>query len=261
MNNEYLKSVMDTKNIISGTGGGTSGGSTHCSPISSATLSLASASMSSASRSSVAQPLLLLTLTDISSVSHIYHIVSPGSGYCSPRYACPDFPSPGIISNEQLMTDESELECHEKLRKLHNSTKIAKHFQHYSVCGIQGLISVSSKQMEIVRKLATDCFKYGIENQGGGYPLQGPSLQFGDPARLRLDPVKMREMRLLIKEYARPLQNSAQATPHRSTPPIAGKTPFPLLEYKHGSFDANSPGSILMVQQHKGMPPKTIKAE
>ncbi|MED6215984.1 hypothetical protein PIB30_003184 [Stylosanthes scabra] len=108
--------------------------------------------------------------------------------------------------------------------------------------------------------------------------MNGIELSHSLPAHLRLDPVKMREMRLLMfpheeepeefshkasigKEYARPLQNSAQAMPHRSTPPTARKTPFPLLEYKHGSFDANSPGSILMSQQHKGMPLKTIKAE
>ncbi|QHO22498.1 Nuclear pore complex protein [Arachis hypogaea] len=108
--------------------------------------------------------------------------------------------------------------------------------------------------------------------------MNGIELSHSLPAHLRLDPVKMREMRLLMspheeepeelshkasisKEYARPLQNSAQAMLHRSTPPIARKTPFPLLEYKHGCFDANSPGSILMVQQHKGMPLKTIKAE
>ncbi|KAI4296951.1 hypothetical protein L6164_036867 [Bauhinia variegata] len=97
------------------------------------------------------------------------------------------------------------------------------------------------------------------------------------PAHLRLDPVKMREMRLLMfpneeveedicekstlgKEYVRPLHNSAQVMIQRSSPPVARKTPLPLLEYKHGSFDSNSPGSILMVQQNKGMPLKTMKA-
>ncbi|KAL2972664.1 hypothetical protein AAZX31_14G005900 [Glycine max] len=98
------------------------------------------------------------------------------------------------------------------------------------------------------------------------------------PSHLRLDPVKMREMRLLMfpdeeevedlscksssgKQYVRPLQSSAQAINHRSTPPVARKTPFPLLEYKHGNFDSNSPGGILMVQQHKGMPLRTIKSQ
>lgn len=98
------------------------------------------------------------------------------------------------------------------------------------------------------------------------------------PAHLRLDPVKMREMRLLMfpseeeaedlshqssfgKEYVRPLHNSSQTMAHRSSPPVARKTPFPLLEYKHGSFESNSTGAILMVQQHKGMPLKTVKAQ
>ncbi|XP_061345177.1 nuclear pore complex protein NUP96 isoform X2 [Gastrolobium bilobum] len=98
------------------------------------------------------------------------------------------------------------------------------------------------------------------------------------PAHLRLDPVKMREMRLLMfpddeeiedishksssgKEHVRPLQSSAQTTTHRSTPPVARKTPFPLLEYKHGNFDSNSHGAILMVPQHKGVPLRTTKAQ
>ncbi|KAK7258345.1 hypothetical protein RIF29_23918 [Crotalaria pallida] len=106
----------------------------------------------------------------------------------------------------------------------------------------------------------------------------GIELSHSLPAHLRLDPVKMREMRLLMfpnqeeadddlsrkssfdKEYVRPSRNSAQAMTLRSTPPVARKTPFPLLEYKHGSFESNSPGAILMVQQHKGTPVKTVKA-
>lgn len=32
----------------------------------------------------------------------------------------------GQISNEPLMTDESELECHQQLQKLYTSTKAAK---------------------------------------------------------------------------------------------------------------------------------------
>ncbi|XLS52214.1 hypothetical protein HN51_012891 [Arachis hypogaea] len=154
-----------------------------------------------------------------------------------------------------------------------------------------------NKAAEVVLVLDTELLKFGFgeddeedivmdDADGEMYDddkepstnMNGIELSHSLPAHLRLDPVKMREMRLLMfphkeepeelshkasisKEYARPLQNSAQAMPHRSTPPIARKTPFPLLEYKHGSFDANSPGSILMVQQHKGMPLKTIKAE
>lgn len=97
------------------------------------------------------------------------------------------------------------------------------------------------------------------------------------PAHLRLDPVKMREMRLLMfpnedeveeisqksslgKEHARSVHNSAQAMPYKSSPPVARKTPLALLEYKHGSFESSPPGAILMAQQHKVMPLRTLKA-
>lgn len=88
----------------------------------------------------------------------------------------------GQLSNEPLMADEFELECFHKLQKLYTSTKTAKHFQRHIVRGVEGLISVSSKQMEIVRKLAKDCCKYGNENenQGSTYPLARASLQFGN---------------------------------------------------------------------------------
>ncbi|CAL9006063.1 unnamed protein product [Prunus brigantina] len=103
------------------------------------------------------------------------------------------------------------------------------------------------------------------------------------PAHLGLDPVKMKEMRMLMfpdgeeeaeelnqvpahyntsfgREYIRPpLQNTSQRMSDRSTPPPVRKTPLALLEYKHGSFDSNSPGAILMAQENKVMPPKILK--
>ncbi|GAU15796.1 hypothetical protein TSUD_236120 [Trifolium subterraneum] len=60
--------------------------------------------------------------------------------------------------------------------------KQQQHFQRHIVRGIEGFISVSSKQMEIVRKLAKDCCKYGTENEkhDSNYPLASASLQFGN---------------------------------------------------------------------------------
>lgn len=86
----------------------------------------------------------------------------------------------GQLSNESLMTDESEIECHQQLQKLYTSTKTAKHFQRHIVRGIEGFVAVSSKQMEIVRKLAKDFCKYGTENQGSTYPLSRASIQLGN---------------------------------------------------------------------------------
>ncbi|KAM1067531.1 hypothetical protein ACFX1Q_023621 [Malus domestica] len=89
---------------------------------------------------------------------------------------------------------------------------------------------------------------------------------------LRLDPVKMEEMRMLMfhdeEEEVEDLNhipvqyNSSFASSRmsqRSTPPAVRKTPLALLEYKHGSFDSNSLGTILMAQENKAMPPKTLK--
>ncbi|KAK9281435.1 hypothetical protein L1049_004337 [Liquidambar formosana] len=105
------------------------------------------------------------------------------------------------------------------------------------------------------------------------------------PAHLGLDPIKMKEMKMLmfpveeeesedfdgillhqkhsfIKEDTIPsLQNTTRSMSHRSSPPIVRKTPLGLLEYNPGSFDSSSTGNILMAQQNKGLPVKTAKVE
>ncbi|WCJ40414.1 Nuclear pore complex protein NUP96 [Euphorbia peplus] len=113
----------------------------------------------------------------------------------------------------------------------------------------------------------------------------GRMLYHSLPAHLGLDPVKMKEMRMLMfpaeeeaedesfsdpshqklsssKEIARnPLQNSNQKMSHRTNMPVVRKTPLALLEYHPGSFDSSSPGTILMAQQKKGFPLKTTRGE
>ncbi|XP_020533452.1 nuclear pore complex protein NUP96 isoform X2 [Jatropha curcas] len=112
-----------------------------------------------------------------------------------------------------------------------------------------------------------------------------PMLYHSLPAHLGLDPVKMKEMRMLMfpveeeeevgnfsapsrqnlsssKEHIRdPLHNSTQKMSHRSSIPVARKMPLALLEYNPGSFDSSSHGTILMAQQNKGLPLKTIRGE
>ncbi|KAJ7943962.1 SH3 domain-containing protein 2 [Quillaja saponaria] len=90
----------------------------------------------------------------------------------------------GQLSNETLIVDEAEIQCHQQLRNLYNSTKAAKHFQRNIVRGIEGFISVSSKQMEIVRRLAEDCCKYGTEHQGTSYPLPSAAVHVGNSYNL-----------------------------------------------------------------------------
>ncbi|KAL5099809.1 hypothetical protein RYX36_004136 [Vicia faba] len=120
----------------------------------------------------------------------------------------------GQLSNEPLMADESELECYQKLQKLYTSTKTAKHFQRHIVRGIEGFISVSSKQMEIVRKLAKDCCKYGTENKdhASNYPLARASLQFGNSYDL-LENERETLLGILCDQISEPLRAQITGAP------------------------------------------------
>ncbi|KAF8380820.1 hypothetical protein HHK36_028314 [Tetracentron sinense] len=85
----------------------------------------------------------------------------------------------GHFGNQAVVTDEAELQCHQQLQYLYSSTRAAKHFQRDIVRGVEGFVLTSSKQMEIGRKLAEDCCKYGNENQNFDFALARVSLHFG----------------------------------------------------------------------------------
>ncbi|KAH9753774.1 SH3 domain-containing protein 1 [Citrus sinensis] len=80
---------------------------------------------------------------------------------------------------ENVVVDEAEIECHQQLQNLYNSTRAAKHFQRNIVRGVEGFVAVSLNQMEITRKLAEDCCKYGAENQSDNSCVARAALQFG----------------------------------------------------------------------------------
>ncbi|PKI44037.1 hypothetical protein CRG98_035567 [Punica granatum] len=85
----------------------------------------------------------------------------------------------GHFSGEAFMVDEAELQCYRQLQSLYESTRAAKHLQRNIVRNVEAFISLTSKQMEIVRKLADNCCKYGVENQNTGSALAKAALQFG----------------------------------------------------------------------------------
>ncbi|CAA0814928.1 SH3 domain-containing protein [Striga hermonthica] len=85
----------------------------------------------------------------------------------------------GQLGHGGVMIDEGDLELHEQLQCLYKSTRAAKHFQRDIVRGLEGFISTGKKQMEIARKLAEDCCKYGIENQDSDSPLARVASGFG----------------------------------------------------------------------------------
>ncbi|KAF2308950.1 hypothetical protein GH714_025861 [Hevea brasiliensis] len=85
----------------------------------------------------------------------------------------------GHFGNEAVTVDEAEFQCYQQLQNLYNSTRSAKHFQKNIVRSIEGFVSASSKQMEIARKLAEDCCKYGADNQCTNSYVARSVLQFG----------------------------------------------------------------------------------
>ncbi|KAL8138767.1 hypothetical protein V2J09_004768 [Rumex salicifolius] len=85
----------------------------------------------------------------------------------------------GQFDAENIMMDEEELKCHHHLQNLYNSTRECKHFHKDIVRGCQGFASVGSKQMDIVRKLAEDCCKYGTKEECSTSPLVEVALEVG----------------------------------------------------------------------------------
>ncbi|KAH9716546.1 SH3 domain-containing protein 1 [Citrus sinensis] len=80
------------------------------------------------------------------------------------------------LGNDNVAVDEAELECHQQLQNLYNSTRAAK---GNIVRGVEGRVAVRLKQMQIARKLAEDCCKYGAENQSDNSCVARAALQFG----------------------------------------------------------------------------------
>ncbi|KAL7122530.1 hypothetical protein ACP275_01G050400 [Erythranthe tilingii] len=85
----------------------------------------------------------------------------------------------GQLGHGGVMIDEADVELHQQLQILYKSTRAAKHFQRDIVRGLDGYLSTSKKQMEIARKLAEDCCKYGIENRESDSPLAKVASDFG----------------------------------------------------------------------------------
>ncbi|MCD7453630.1 SH3 domain-containing protein 2 [Datura stramonium] len=70
----------------------------------------------------------------------------------------------GLGGPDNSVTDEVELQQHQKLEKLYISTRAGKHFQRDIVRGVEGYIISGSKQIEIGTRLSEDSRKYGAEN-------------------------------------------------------------------------------------------------
>ncbi|KAF9603651.1 hypothetical protein IFM89_037310 [Coptis chinensis] len=86
----------------------------------------------------------------------------------------------GYGGSDSVLTDEAELQQHQKLEKLFISTRAGKHFQRDVVRSVEGYIVTGSKQVEIGSKLSEDSRKYGADNTcTSGNTLSKAALSYG----------------------------------------------------------------------------------
>ncbi|PON47556.1 SH3 domain containing protein [Parasponia andersonii] len=118
----------------------------------------------------------------------------------------------GSLSNDDALFDEAELTYDQQLQNLYKSTRAAKHFQRNIVRGVEGFISISSKQVEIVRKLAEDCCKYGDANQSIHAPLARASTYFGT-SQNSIEKERETFLKILGDQVCQPLRAQINGAP------------------------------------------------
>ncbi|XP_031125052.1 SH3 domain-containing protein 1-like isoform X3 [Ipomoea triloba] len=118
----------------------------------------------------------------------------------------------GQLGHEAVMVDEAELQCHQQLQNLYRSTRAAKHFQKDIVRGIEGYIATNKKQMQIARKLAEDCCKYGIENASDAPPLARAASIFGT-SHAAMEDQRETMIGILGKQVSEPLRALINGAP------------------------------------------------
>ncbi|CAK9162023.1 unnamed protein product [Ilex paraguariensis] len=119
----------------------------------------------------------------------------------------------GGYGGSDNVTDEAELQQHQKLEKLYISTRAAKHFQRDIVRGVEGYIVTGSKQVEIGTKLSEDSRKYGVENTcTSGSILSKAALSFGR-ARAQMEKERGNLLKSFGTQVAEPLRAMVMGAP------------------------------------------------
>lgn len=123
------------------------------------------------------------------------------------------FGAGGYGGSDNVITDEVELQQHQKLEKLYVSTRAGKHFQRDIVRGVEGYIVTGSKQVEIGTKLSDDSRKYGAENTcTSGNTLSKAALGYGR-ARAQMEKERGNLLKALGTQVAEPLRAMVMGAP------------------------------------------------
>uniref|UniRef100_A0A5B6ZTW8 Putative endophilin-A2-like isoform X2 n=1 Tax=Davidia involucrata TaxID=16924 RepID=A0A5B6ZTW8_DAVIN len=119
----------------------------------------------------------------------------------------------GLGDSDNIITDEVELQQHQKLEKLYISTRAGKHFQRDIVRGVEGYIVTGSKQLEIGTKLSEDSRKYSAENTcTSGSTLSKAALSYCR-ARAQMEKERGNLLKALGTQVAEPLRAMVVGTP------------------------------------------------
>ncbi|XP_030523093.1 SH3 domain-containing protein 2-like isoform X1 [Rhodamnia argentea] len=123
------------------------------------------------------------------------------------------FGAGGYGGPDSMITDEAELQQHQKLEKLYISTRSGKHFQKDIVRGAEGYIVIGSKQVEIGTKLSEDSRKYGSESTcTSGSTLTNAALSYGR-ARAQIEKERGDLSKALGTQVAEPLRAMIMGAP------------------------------------------------
>ncbi|CAI8600374.1 unnamed protein product [Vicia faba] len=123
------------------------------------------------------------------------------------------FGAGGYGGSDNMVTDEAELQQHQKLEKLYISTRAGKHYQRDIVRGVEGYIVTGSKQVEIGTKLSEDSRKYGAENTcTSGSTLSRAALNYAR-ARAQMEKERGNLLKALGTQVAEPLRAMVTGAP------------------------------------------------
>ncbi|KAK6115772.1 hypothetical protein DH2020_008041 [Rehmannia glutinosa] len=118
-----------------------------------------------------------------------------------------------VGGSDNIASDETELQQHQKLEKLYISTRAAKHFQRDIVRGVEGYITTGSKQVDIGTKLSEDSRKYGDENTcTSGNTLSRVALSYSR-ARAQIEKERDNLLKLLGTQITEPLRAMVVGSP------------------------------------------------
>ncbi|QCE16852.1 SH3 domain-containing protein 2 [Vigna unguiculata] len=123
------------------------------------------------------------------------------------------FGAGGYGGSDNMVTDEVELQQHQKLEKLYISTRAGKHYQRDIVRGVEGYIVTGSKQVEIGTKLSEDSRKYGADNTcTSGSTLSRAALNYSR-ARAQMEKERGSLLKALGTQVAEPLRAMVMGAP------------------------------------------------